>query len=467
MGVKNIWNKIFGTSMDPLKRLPRIVVANILRFVSGTDLLTLSLVNKAWFNFVACSPDCMDKIKIQITDQFLHQKNDISMADVIRFINNGRKYRHITIAGHNRCRKVLALEHKLLLASYKWRSIALINHDFPDEMEFLNFLGFAEPFVKELVLSNVHVRKVIGTSELNYEFPKMKFLRIDNVSNYILKKPFRKVSKLREFSIATESFMPQYDDHSDKIKERATSITKILINNPSITDLELFINQKDFDSMFVNRHFVSQISFKLQTLSIGRFKKTVQERGNIFQIRNFIRFLQVHKNSMREMFVSDCLSTEVLEFIMNETKSLTKLTVQDIGSYEKNSFMKLKPNYSITELHIETKQFIGLIPIILSNLPNLRFFDTGTIDQRIFNTLVEKTPFLESIVVDFFLASTPPRLPVLKNLKHIKITAKSFDNFMDNIGVKAEYTQFETVFLKSAKELIRRWDVNSKCFYRC
>lgn len=474
MGIKKsisgFFMRIFGKPMDPIKIFPKKVMEHILSFVRGNDLLRLSLVSKDWYKFIANSSICMEKIKIHITEYFLYQKRSFTIADALILYENGRKYEHLSIAclvGTHQNRQEFSPCHKLLMAFFKWKSISLCNHAFQDEMEFVNFMGFLEPFVEDLELRTVKIKDFIGICKVNFEFPHLKVLRLINVANFVFTEPFKNVHKLQELSVATEPFVPFYVDHSDQIKERVKSITKMLISNRRIKDLELFIDQKDFDNMFVNRLIVSQIEFKLRTLNIGRFKKLTVDRGNIFQIRNFVRFLQQHKTSMQEIFIPDYVGFEVLEVVINDLKVLRICTIQDIESYEDTNKLNLRPNYNIKNLTIITKRFNGLISMILSNLPNLRHLDTGTIDQRIFNTLAAKTPFLESIVVDYFIASTPPKLPVLKNLKHMSIIIKSADNFMTMIGVKNEYTNFEKVFLHSAKALLRKWDVNSKSFYRC
>lgn len=474
MGIKKsvsgIFKKIFGKSTDPIKILPKKVMEHILSFVRGNDLLRLSLVSKEWYTFIANSEICMDKIKIHITQYFLHQKRSFTITDALRLYESGRKYEHLSIAclaSTNQSYQEFLTCHKLLMAFFRWKSISLCNHRFQDEMEFVNFMGFVEPSVKELELRTVKIKDFIGICKVNFEFPHLKVLRLVNVANFVFTETFKNVHKLEEFSVATEPFTPFYEDHSDVIKERVKSITKILVGNRRIKDLELFIDQKDFDNMFVNRQIVSHIEFKLKTLTIGRFKKLTVDRGNVFQIRNFVRFLQLHKTSIQEIFIPEYLGFEVLEVVINDLKVLRICTIQEIESYEATGSLNFRPNYNIKSLTILTKRFTGLISIILSNLPNLRHLDTGTIDQRIFNTLAEQTPFLESIVVDFFTASTPPKHPVLKKLKHMSIIIKSADNFMTMIGKKDEYTNFENVFLNSAKALLRKWDVNSKSFYRC
>lgn len=468
--VVSLWCRIFKNSRDPVKILPKKVMEKILCLVRGNDLLRLSLVSKDWYEFIGNSDKCMDKIRIHITEYFLHQKRVFSTTDVLRFIENQRKYKHLSIAcitSHNLRSQEFSSDHKLCMALYQWKTISLCNHLFQDEMEFVNFLGFVEPFVEELELRTVKIRNFIGICETNFEFPKLKVLRLVNVSNFVYLEPFKNVSHLVEFSVATEPFLPSYKDSSDEIQERTKCIRKILVKNRHIKDLELFLDQKDFDCMFINRNFVSQIDFKLKSLMVGRFKQLNNERRNNFQLKSFVFFLRQHTQSLREIYLPECLGNDVIEVVINEMVELEILTIQEIESYDNYRDLILIPNESIQHLTMASKTFTELVTKLLISVPKLKQLKTGTIDQRILNVIAKQNPVLESISVDFFTASLLPQEPILRNLKQMVISINSSNYFRDLIGEKAEYTNFEAVFLSSAKNLRRKWDVNNQSFYKC
>lgn len=469
------WFSIFKKTRDPVKILSKKAMEKIFSYISGNDLLKLSLVNKAWHKCIGNSPTCMNKIRIHITEYFLSQKRIFKVSDVLQMLNGGRKYKHLSIAcleSYNTQTQQFSPEHKLLMALYRWKSISLCNHRFVDEIEFVNFLGFIEPFVEEIELRTVKIETYLGACKTNFEFPKLKSLHLVNVGNFVYEEPFKNVFKLEEFGVATEPFLPSYLDHSDEIKERTQSIAKILFNNRHIKHLELFLDQKDFDRMFMTRKFVTQIEFSLRTLMVGRFRKMAREGLNYFQLRNFHKFLRLHEKTLTEIWFPECLGKEVLEIVVNQMNNLKHLTIHDADCFDHTESigdnLLLFANYSVETLNIRTKstKFSGVVSSIVKKLPRLKTLTTGTVNQLIFDVLAETSSVLESINVDFFTANSPPLEAKLTNLKNMSITIRSNDDFREKIEGKDQLSHFDEIFLTAAKRLNRRWDVNNKSFYR-
>lgn len=471
--VKRLWFKLLKKEMDPVKILPEKAMEQIFSHLRGRELLELALVSKGWNKFIGKSPVCMDKIKIHITEYFFSQRKSLRQADVLRMLENGRQYRNLSIAclgSFNQLQR-FSPEHKLLIALFRWKSVSLYNHWFDDEMEFVNFLGQLEPFVEEIELRTVKIQNFIGICETNFEFPKLKVLRLVNVGNFVYREPFKSVCNLKEFTVATEAFRPVYNDHPEEVHERVQSLTRILLNNRSIESLELFIDQKDFDCMFVRRDFILEIGFKLKTLRIGRFKMLLHERQNHFQVKNFIKFIRRHARTLKDFYLLECLGMEVLETAINEMEALKVLTIHEIESYAapgtSHIDSKLLPNESIESLNLISKRFTDLVTAVLTNLPNLRRLSIGTINQQLLTTLAERTQKLESITADYFTPTTLPTHPILPNLKHLSIAIRGPENFKELIEAKGELTSFEKVYLRSTKSLLqRRWNVSRKNFYQ-
>jgi hypothetical protein len=468
------WFKLFSKSRDPVIILPRKAMENIFRYLSGREILKLSTINKAWYKFIANSPVCMDKIRIQISEYFLTQKRVFHVSDILRILQGGRKYKHLSIAcleSYMTKTQQFSPEHKLLMGCYRWKSITLCNHRFTDEIEFVNFLGFIEPFVEEVELRSVKIENFLGVSGTNFEFPKLKSLLLVNVSNFVYEEPFKNVYKLEDFAVATEQFLPSHIDHSDEIRARTESIVKILLNNQHIKHLQMFLEQKDFDCMFVRRNFLSSIQFKLCSLMVGRFRKLRKENSNHFQLKNFGKFLQLHEKTLTEVVVPESLGKEILEIVMNSMKSLKILTINNADSPDHNeSFadvLEFVPNHSVENLNIRSKssKFTTFVSAFIRNLPQLKAFNTGIVNQHIFDLLLENSSILESINVDFFMAQSPPSNSKLQNLKNMSITVKSDDNFRENIEKKAELTHFDELFLTATKRLSQKRDVNYRGFY--
>lgn len=468
--MKRFFKKLFGKPADPIDILPSTAMEAILGCIRGNQLLQLSLVSKKWYKFIGNSPVCMDKIKIHITEFFWSYKQIFTNADLLRAFDNGRKYKHLSIAClniHDIKMQQFSTEHKLLMALFQWKSILLCSHSFENEMEFINFLGLMEPFVEEIELRSVRIKKFLGVASTNFEFPHLKILRLSNVANFVYIEPFVTVHKLKEFAVATEKFLPSHKDHSDAIQSRVKGIKEILINNPSINFLQIYLEQKDFDYMFFDSRFVGKIGFNLKILLMGRFKKSIEDKAN----KNFATFLRLHVNSLIELQLPECLGDEITEIVINETQNLTSLTMHQTDEYNEISFAKanLLVNEKIERLDIWTRSvtLTEIVTKILPSVPNLKQLTTRIIDQRILNVMADKNPLLEFIESDFFTATVPPPQHALENLKGLLIYIRSSDNFREVLEAKEKLSNFENVFLISAKGLKRKWDLNSKSFLRC
>ena len=337
--LKEKWIKLFGKSRDPMKILPKRAMENIFKFLRGNEVLKLSTINKSWYNFIAESPVCMDKIRIHVSEYFFSQKRVFKVSDILGMLKGGRKYQHLSLAcleSYMTETQQFSPEHKLLLACFRWKSIFLCNHRFTDEIEFLNFLGFVEPFVEELELRSVKIVNFLGVCVTNFKFPKLKSLHLVNVSNFVYQEPFKYVHKLESFGVATESFLPSYIDFRDEIIERTGSIEQILQRNNHIKNLQLFLEQKDFDCMFLHTNFWSKIQFKLESLMVGRFRRLKKEKSNHFQLKNFENFLRLHEKSLTEVVMPESLGKEVLEIVVSSMNNLKELTVNNADSPDHN-----------------------------------------------------------------------------------------------------------------------------------
>jgi F-box-like len=468
----------FSKQVDPVKILSRKSMEKIFEYLRGRDLLELSLVSKTWYEFIASSPICMDKIRVQITEYFIQKRRKLSNDDVLGMLKHRRKYTNLSLAcirsseqSFTRKAQNFSPEHKLLMANYKWKSISLCNHQFEEEIDFINFLGFVEPFVEELELRSVKIGNIVGACETNFFFPKLRKLSLANVSNFVYLEVFKNVKDLKELVIATEAFLPTYIDHSEQIKARVKHIKRFLINNSKLEDFEIFLDQKDFNEMFIDVDFAPKLSFRLKNLTVGRFQKLTNEKSNHYQLKNFSKFLRLHSASLEEIFIPDCLGVEVLETVICQMNRLKVLTLHDVEMQENNatsiSGLKLAPNKSIESFNIWTRfnKSTEFIKLVVANLPSLKEFQTRIVNQPILDALARFTPNLETITTDFFTASHPTSCRRLEKLTRMNIHIKSNDFYLETIEGKKSLTNFEKVFIESSKRLRRKTNVNNLSFY--
>lgn len=229
MELKKFFKSLFkiDKSNDPLKKLPPAFIEKIFSYCRGSDLMKFSLVNKRWYKCIAKSPACMEKIKIFMTEPKIGCYQHFTMSDAVLLIKGGRRYVHILITNIERS---MLTQHKLLLAYFKWKSVAIHNHSFRTKMELINFLGIVEPHVEELILRTVrHGRSMHEIGHTNFSFPHLQRLTISNCFTYVYVEPFIQIHSLEQFSIATE-VVPFYRYDRDMVT-RIKSIQFMILRN--------------------------------------------------------------------------------------------------------------------------------------------------------------------------------------------------------------------------------------------
>lgn len=455
----------FQEYSDPMKALPRKVKDKIFSYLKGDDLLRCSLVNKDWNQFVSKSSECMDKIRIFICEPYQAMMWKFSVFDANNMLQNGREYKHIALF----ITRSISIDHLFLLASFMWKSLKLYDHMFKSEIELINFMGLIEPTIEDLDLHTVKIfsSKRKDIVQPNFLFPKLKSLRISKSSTYFFSEIFRNVHTLGRLEIETEVSCVQ-DPRRTVTAERVRSIQLMLLNNSGIRNLSLFLDQKDFNYMFIDERFLALIRFHLESLKVKKFRlHVVGFETNILQVNNFGKFLLSHKNSMRSLHLLDWMGNSLLEKIINSLDLLKELTLENLQFYgrfdDSIANLNLFKNESIETLSINAKQSKcdELIKAILKTVPNLKNLNIGTVNQKIFETVIEKISNVERITVDIFIPYYIPEGEVLKCLKEIKIKIRYADNIKDMLRDFTDFTNFEAVFLNATEV----FDENNSCQY--
>lgn len=465
--MKNFFRKLFkrDKSNDPIQKLPKNVTDKIFSYLSGPQLLQISIVSKKWYRYIGKSQECMNKVKLYITEH----KNGVSYGDILLLILNGRQYKHILI---NIEGKMLPY-HKLLIASFRWKSLAIQNHCFPSKMELINFLGTIEPHVEELSLRTIKFGyKLHEIGPPSFLFPNLHKLTIFNCYSYLYGEIFKKLVTLDELSIATES-LPFYRSSETELIERVRYIQALLLNNAGIKFLELFLHQMDFNLLFIDQRFLTRLGHKinLDAFFIGRFERMGGDKKdteiNIVQIHNLLSFLKTQEKSLTHFYMEKWLGNEIFEYIINDL-NLQQLTIEnlDLSQTKDESIANLTlfSNETIERLSIWTRSMkqISLVSEILKVCRSLRAVELRTINQNILDTMVEFNTELELILVDNFTAYIPPERPVFRKLRKLVIQVHCADNFRDLVDSRGDnYNNFEKIFLDAAKRLQRRWHVNN------
>lgn len=456
-------------SMDPIEILPKKILNKIFSYSTGTELLNFSLVSRKWYKFIAKSSSCMDKIKVVLVEPKVGAIHLFTMNDTFSLIQHGRKYMHIELIA---LEYGLQTHHKLLLAHFQWRSMAIYSHTFKSQMEIINLLGIVEPFVEELTLRNVrHGRSLYQICQSNFQFPRLTKLSLINCYTFIYSDPFRNVKTLKDFNLATDSLPSYIEDSNEQLIERVRAVQRLFLNNPDITYLELFIHQNDFDAMFMDQRFLSRIQFNLHSFYVGKFEQEDDEYINIVQINNFVEFLKSQANTLSVLYLDNWLGNATLEYAVNDMnlKELTIANLEPFGRHNESiGNISLFSNDTIEHLSIwtDSARHHFLSNEVLKVCRGLRVLEIRTINQATLETIIEFNEDLELIVCDFFTAYMPPEKSVLRKLQKMIIKVTCADNFRDLIAYKDCYTSFEEVFLRASKVLRREMNMKSMHFYR-
>lgn len=433
------------------KLLEESEIKLIFNHLSVSEILRCSKVCPKWNEIIASETLLTDRLRVTIIDSHCGMIRKFTAKDAEAITNSKRQYKNIAVYVTRNFTK----DHLLVMAKFKWECVVLHNHTFVSEIELTNFFGLMEPTVKELVLLNIRIavsrKKEIMSA--NFFFPALKFLRLSSSYSYIASEVLKNVETLEEVRLETFPML-SFEDNPKMMVERVKAFQALLVKNQKLKKLKLYINQKDFDNMFIDERFLSRIRFKLKELSTHNFRKVYERETNVVQINNFGKFLRSQKESLQALYLHQWIGNDVLEIAINTLDSLRELTVQNMSCYGNDECianMSLFKNESIETLtlHAKYSRFTVLQQLLIESCPNLKRLNIGTVNQKILDVLIEKTPKLEQINMDYFSAYIVPEKNVLLNLDVMNFNFDYAGNFRDMLRGQSYYTNFEKVFMEA------------------
>lgn len=457
--LKKLAKKYFDWQQKDInKKLSESEIKLIFNHLSVPEILRCSKVCPKWNEVIASDTMLTDRLRVMIIDSHCGMIRKFTAKDADALIKSKRQYKNVAIYVTRNFTK----DHLLVVAKFKWECVVLHNHTFVSEIELTNFFGLIEPAVKDLSLLNIRiaVSRKNDITPPNFVFPTLKHLRLSNSYFYIASEILRNVETLEELRLETFQQL-SYDDNPKMMVERVKAFQALLVKNQNLKILKLYVNQKDFDNMFIDERFLSRIKFKLRELSTHNFCKLYDHDTNVVQIKNFGKFLLSQKESLKALYLHQWIGNDILELAINSLDSLRDLTVQNINCYghdECIANMSLFKNESIETLtlHAKYSRFNELQQTLIESCPNLRRLNIGTVNQKILDSLIEKTPKLEQVNMDYFKAYIVPDKNVLPNLKRMNFNFEYAKNFKDMLRGQSYYTHFETIFLNAVTAFDKR-----------
>lgn len=473
------------TIVDPLIKLLDDesgfdLLESVLKYLSSNDILNCLLVNKFWHENISQSDQFGEKVRLTVRENYHGRVRHFLKNDLLITLKSNRNYNEISL----KLPRKMTPNHLLLVATFSITSLTSLimdHHTFSNEIEMINFFGIIEPYIEKIDLRCVtflRMKKSLKEKQnVNYQFPNLKLLKVKNCCLLLITDIFQNVKTLNQLSIETEDKREgKTISDEQQIIDKTKSIHKILITNVKITNLTLNLDQTDFDGIFKELVSLNRIRFKLEALSVNKFRKLDGNQANSDQIRNFCTFLLLKQaETLRELKLHQCYGNrEFLESIIYSLDNLRSLTVGHAELYEKAEktddppikipVMNVITGHSIEELSIRSSSYECDVvkKMLLKMLPNLKRFYIDKITQPIFKELARCNLKLKYIEVDQFLAydpldkDLPPDTDCLRNLKNMKINHHYAENFKDilrtlNYGC-SDGSNFATVFLAAVEE---------------
>lgn len=481
--LKFIRNKLKRRALDPLKIILSPeghfdLVEKILKYLNGRDLLNFLLVNKFWHETISQTEEFGKKVRLVIKENHHGRIRYFSAKDVNMVIESERNYNEISL----KLPRKMTSNHRLLLVTFSMttlKTLHLDHHTFQNEIELTNFFGIVEPYIENLELIcvrflRIKIRKPHNHVNYNMKFPNLRCLKIKNCSFILLTVIFRNVNTLHQLSLETEDLKAENIREELEIIEKTKAIQKILLTNSNVTKLDLYLDQNDFDNLFIDEVLLNQIRFKLEILDVGKFKRREGIQSNSVQIRNFSKyFLLRQAPTLHELKLNQCYGNkEFLEGVVYFLENLKSLTVSHAEMYEKTEKtddppikipdMNVITNHSIESFSISSRDPESEViqKTLLKMLPNLKRISIDRMTQSLLKEIIQHNQKLEFLEVDQFLAYDPldnglPDFDYLGCIKKIKINYEYARTFKD---ILRHFIDQNSSFVKTFLTAVNEFD---------
>lgn len=304
--------------MDPVEDFPAEVFEMIMSQLTGKDLVHCLLVSRDWNSVIRSSLTAMKKLKLVLT-------SDCKCSAL-------------------RCEGISIMNEK-------WKSIQIVDVNFPSPSDVSNILEKVESTVEHLELVDVYVGNREGQRSI-FNFKHLKSLKFWFCDA-------RLCYDLINQNLLVESLDLGYSGRNvDK-----SGIIQILKQLPRLKQLNL---ASEFFYDFLNTNF-DDFPFHLEKFSLTKTNLDFME-CHLSKTEKLLMFLKTQANSLKELHIGVKFEVEVLQFAL-KMKSLKKLRIASIPF----AFIDWQLNTSIEVLDVvESYLPDGYLKPLLEKVPNLK-----------------------------------------------------------------------------------------------
>lgn len=189
-------------SFDILEILPEQICENIFDNLSAIDLLTCSLVNSTWYDFIAKKQECMKKIKLSFShkncrDFTLLVEVPVMKENIELLKNSTRKYENVEFLHYQSVFR--EVKEIMEVPGRKWKDVYLKQINFPTTRDCMSFFSVFEQTVENLKIDKTYINSTHYTGEkMRFTFPKLKKLKLIYIQTLIYTEAFADCSSLTE-----------------------------------------------------------------------------------------------------------------------------------------------------------------------------------------------------------------------------------------------------------------------------
>lgn len=365
--------------------MPAKVHETIFDYLGAYDLLKASCVSKAWYEYIALSHSCMDKITVNCGTRD-------SESNVIK--KSIRKYTSYRNINYERGIEVDFLPTK------SWKYVVLELQTFPTMIDYFIYLNFFAPTVEELVISYVmEINDNCFSGKL--EFQKLKSLCIFDVSCLALLPLLQTQPNLHSIKIG---IIKECEDFS-------ISETLFQLLNLNQNSLKMLHFEDEFDYQLIGDNYITS-GFKIRKFIFD----------DIPIEHNFIhKFVNSQNETLTHLDIYRCTNLSLISKIWNSLHELQCLKIgfaEPFGSHHHDTSLtnQLIPNPKLDKFEICSNFVILSTFDLMKLMPNLKTLKVQQLTKFMVNFL--KTQFcIKNLQVDYKTADKGAETLLLSLIK--------------------------------------------------